>query len=252
MDRLLVAFVVLVCLAGCSPSVPPKEISPKEEKRPRLQVPNGKVQITQEQRTTKDLPGSNGKLRLTLGDITAGQVMLSIATSDGHPVLGQTSVKEGHAASFVLDDVNYRIAVNEFRSVLIGTDAALLTLQHLNGSPRPELTEEQKIELLIESVRALEGVSFIRNDKAHTGSEAAEHLQTKWQWKKADIKTARDFIRVAASMSSTTGKPYWMRFRDGKQIEAKEWFLKRLAEIEDSVQPTHAADPPSQEASDDR
>jgi uncharacterized protein DUF5329 len=92
------------------------------------------------------------------------------------------------------------------------------------------LSEDEKIEALILALKQLTGATFIRNGKEHTLDEAIAHMRTKWEWKKSEIKTAEDFIRVAASKSSMSGDPYIIRFADGTQRQAGEWFREQLDE----------------------
>lgn len=94
------------------------------------------------------------------------------------------------------------------------------------------LNDSDKIETLITALTNLKDATFIRNGESHDVSEAIAHMRRKWEWKKDEIATVDDFIRVAASKSSTTGKPYRIRFADGREIDSAEWFRARLAEIE--------------------
>jgi hypothetical protein len=93
-------------------------------------------------------------------------------------------------------------------------------------------TESQKIEALIGKVAALEGGVFIRNGREHGPKEAAEHLRSKWRSAGDRIATASQFIDVAGSKSSMTGKPYQIRLSDGRTVPAADWLRERLAEIE--------------------
>jgi hypothetical protein len=89
--------------------------------------------------------------------------------------------------------------------------------------------EKKKIDFLISSVENLKGAKFIRNGTEHNGKEAAEHLRMKLQ-NALVIKTADDFIRLCASKSSISGKPYMIRLTDGKTIKSEEYFREKLKE----------------------
>lgn len=94
-------------------------------------------------------------------------------------------------------------------------------------------TEKQKIEALIKHVESMKDAKFVRNDKEYDAQTAAKFLRGKWEANEADIKTAKDFIEKAASVSSTTGKPYLIRFKDGKEMKSGEYLqtqLKKLSE----------------------
>ena len=90
-------------------------------------------------------------------------------------------------------------------------------------------TEKKKIEFLISSVENLKGAKFIRNGSEYDGKKAAEHLRMKLQ-NALVVQTADDFIRLCASKSSITGKPYMIRLSDGKTIKSEEYFRKKLKE----------------------
>ena len=89
--------------------------------------------------------------------------------------------------------------------------------------------EKRKIEFLISSVENSQGAKFIRNGTEHTGKEAAEHLRMKLQSALA-VQTADDFIRLCASKSMITGKPYMIRLSTGKTIKSEEYFREKLKE----------------------
>jgi hypothetical protein len=89
--------------------------------------------------------------------------------------------------------------------------------------------EKKKIEFLISSVENLKGVKFIRNGSEHNGKEAAQHLRMKLQ-NVLVVETADDFIRLCASKSSVTGKPYMIRLSDGKTIKSEKYFREKLKE----------------------
>ena len=89
--------------------------------------------------------------------------------------------------------------------------------------------EKKKIEFLISSVENLKGAKFIRNGSEHDGKEAAEHLRMKLQ-NAVVVKTADDFIRLCASKSYITGRPYMIRLSNGKTIKSEEYFREKLKE----------------------
>jgi hypothetical protein len=103
--------------------------------------------------------------------------------------------------------------------------ALLLTL----ASPPP--TETQKIEMLISYVEKLDAV-FIRNGSEHEPRAAAKHMRDKWDHSRSKIVTADAFITHIASYSSMTGKPYLVRFRDGREVKSGELLRAELSRIE--------------------
>lgn len=94
------------------------------------------------------------------------------------------------------------------------------------------LSESQKIEQLITTLRSMEGAMFIRNGSEHTPQEAADHLETKWQKHSNKIRTAEDFIEHLATKSSRSGEKYMIRFSDGKQVPAADVLHKKLEQLD--------------------
>ena len=108
----------------------------------------------------------------------------------------------------------------------------LLAMFFSTSAPAASLTEEQKIDALIHSVEVLPGAEFIRNGSAHDGKAAAEHLRRKRSNAGGRVKTAGDFITYCASRSSTSGKPYRIRFANGETVDAEVFFRAELERIE--------------------
>jgi Family of unknown function (DUF5329) len=96
------------------------------------------------------------------------------------------------------------------------------------GSP----SEKAKIEALIRAVEGLKDARFIRNGTEYDSSSAGKFLRRKWEAQGKEIATARDFIAKAASSSSTSGKPYQIRFKDGKTVNCADFLTTELKRIE--------------------
>lgn len=97
------------------------------------------------------------------------------------------------------------------------------------------LTEKQKIEALIQHVEDMKDAKFVRNDKEYDAKFAARFLRGKWEANQKKINTANDFIQKVASVSSTSGKPYLIRFKNGKEMKSREYLLEKLKELERSA-----------------
>lgn len=109
---------------------------------------------------------------------------------------------------------------------------ALLLLFGIASAQTKPLTEREKIELLIVAVEQLRDATFIRNGTAYPASRAAAHLRTKLQKADNRVTTAQDFINGIASSSYFSGNPYYIKFRDGRQVTSKSFFQEKLKEIE--------------------
>lgn len=97
-------------------------------------------------------------------------------------------------------------------------------------APAPA-AEAQLIEALIQAVGGLQGAVFLRNGSEHSPQQAADHLRLKWKNAGTRVRTAPDFIRLCATGSSVSGRPYEIRFKDGRTVPARDWLwteLKRL------------------------
>ncbi len=92
--------------------------------------------------------------------------------------------------------------------------------------------ERQKIEALLHHVEQLSEAVFIRNNKAYSATTAATYLRAKWDATLEDITTARDFIAKVASISSTSGQPYRIRFKDGHEVSSGEYLRTVLQQFE--------------------
>jgi hypothetical protein len=98
---------------------------------------------------------------------------------------------------------------------------------------QPALTESQKTDHLIAYVASLEGAVFIRNGSEHSPGEAAEHLQMKREKAGSRITTAIDFIEKVATKSSMSGKPYQIRFANGKTFSCETVIKVELKKLEE-------------------
>ena len=191
------------------------------------------------QRSTAPVPGSEGHILVTLDDITEGQAMLNVSRDDGSAVLAPRSLREGESASFAIDEHRYRIKVELFDLEVLGEDRALLRISEASGDETsasksvPDM--DGRIEALIDSLREIEDAKFIRNGEEHTVDEAIAHLRGKWEGVKSEIRSAEDFIRNVGSKSSISGEPYRIRFADGSEIAAADWFRDRLRMIADEA-----------------
>jgi hypothetical protein len=92
--------------------------------------------------------------------------------------------------------------------------------------------ERQKIETLIKQVGDLKDATFVRNGSTYEVSTAVRFLRGKWDAHAAEVKSARDFIDKVASISGTSGKPYFIRFKDGREIKSREFLLAELQKLE--------------------
>ena len=90
--------------------------------------------------------------------------------------------------------------------------------------------ESRKIDFLIAAVETLGDAKFVRNGNAYDARTAADHLRLKLKSAGARVKSADDFIRLCASVSSVSGVPYQIRFSDGHVVTAESFLRQKLSE----------------------
>jgi len=184
------------------------------------------------QRRTMHLPGFDRKILITIDDITAGQVMTTISAKNGQTIVATRSLRPKDVVTFSADGRLHRLKLNKLTNYLLGDDVAQFQLWRVAEEGQTRLSENAKIEKLIVALQQLSGARFVRNDREHSADEAVAHLREKWESNKSEIATAEDFIRIAGSRSSVTGKPYTIRLSDGTEVKSEDWFAGKLSEIE--------------------
>ncbi|MBM9576853.1 YfeK family protein [Leptospira sp. 201903070] len=89
---------------------------------------------------------------------------------------------------------------------------------------------QNDLNLLMNSLESCE-CKFIRNGAEHDPKEAREHMERKLKATDGKIQTIPSFIEYIGSKSSVTGKPYLVKFADGKTIESAVWLKGKWEEI---------------------
>ena len=104
--------------------------------------------------------------------------------------------------------------------------AALLSFPATADQLTP-LSEE--VSYLLARVEQTDAV-FQRNGKHHAPAEAADHIRKKYEHflKKGKIRSTEDFIRLSATRSLVSKKPYTMQFPDGRTVETGAYLLELL------------------------
>jgi hypothetical protein len=81
---------------------------------------------------------------------------------------------------------------------------------------------EATVAHLLDRVKTSDAV-FIRNGKEHSARDAAAHMRKKYEHFKKDIKTPKDFIRLAATRSLLSREAYMVRTGDGRLLPCAQW-----------------------------
>lgn len=112
--------------------------------------------------------------------------------------------------------------------------ALLLAAPAVVADPLPA-AEREKIVALIASVEKLPDAVFVRNGKSYGAATAAKFLRGKWEDRASQIRSAEDFIEKVATRSSTTGKPYLVRYKDGREVATAAFLRAELRRISSTM-----------------
>lgn len=175
------------------------------------------------QRRTAAVPGSRDYLRVRLGDLTAGQVLVEVSGADGRVFVAQRSLRTRDEVEFELFGGRYVLLVEKLVNLLIGDDFAELSVARAADRP------PDAIGALLQRIAAAE-LTFVREGQDYTGDEAVRMLRAKLDAWRGEL-TVDTFIDEIASRSSTTGHAYQVRLRDGTVVEARRWLRSELARL---------------------
>ena len=104
--------------------------------------------------------------------------------------------------------------------------AGLVSVGAADESAREDL--DRTVAYLLQHV-VRSNLIFIRNGEMHSPREAEAHMRRKYQYFKNDIRTPEDFIRLCASKSTQTGRPYQVKLPDGRLLRTDQWMLSVLS-----------------------
>jgi hypothetical protein len=99
----------------------------------------------------------------------------------------------------------------------------------------PPAAVRAEIDYLLARI-AESGCAFNRNGTWYDAARAVAHLQYKYSYLagRGAIKSTEDFIEMAASRSSMTGHPYWIRCDDAATVASGPWLRGQLAAYRES------------------
>lgn len=105
----------------------------------------------------------------------------------------------------------------------------LMLLTAAAGAARQPVPLQQTIEHLLDYV-SQSGLTFMRNGKSYSAPEAAGHMRRKFEHFQDDIGSAEDFIRLCATRSLVSGRPYMLVDQDGRELATADWLSRELLE----------------------
>jgi len=88
-------------------------------------------------------------------------------------------------------------------------------------------SSQDEIDHLLDYVSKTD-CKYERNGTIHTGIEAVEHINKKYDYFKDDIKSTEDFIKYSATKSKMSGESYKIHCENVKSVNSKDWLMKEL------------------------
>jgi hypothetical protein len=196
----------------------------------RLDFPFDEAKMTIHQRASKRLPGSEGALRVYVGDITAGRVPVSIYGRGEELVVDTTLTQEGDTLSLPLAEQDYVLRLERLVNLPVGHDYAVFTFMSLHQ------LEAQRIDELLSIIERTDA-TFIWNDQEVSGKAFANHLRAKREYYFTRGGSLREFIENVASRSTTTGRAYGIKLPGGEITDVDGWLREQAARLAQKHRP---------------
>jgi hypothetical protein len=114
---------------------------------------------------------------------------------------------------------------------LVGIFVALLASALAHAAPTT-VAVRTEIEALLGKLESSH-CEFNRNGGWHTGADAKTHLLGKLQYleNRTTLRSTEQFIELAASVSSASGKPYLVKCGTNPAVPSAQWLNNELAAI---------------------
>ena len=108
----------------------------------------------------------------------------------------------------------------------------LLLVAHPLWAAPAETPARAEINVLLERLQS-SGCQFNRNGTWYTAPEAKAHLLKKLEYleKRGSVRSTEQFIDVAASKSSVSGKPYQVMCGNAAPVESRAWLIEELKAV---------------------
>jgi Family of unknown function (DUF5329) len=90
-----------------------------------------------------------------------------------------------------------------------------------------EAPEQGAIDHLLQFVETSR-CTFLRNGVEYNSKSAVNHIKKKYDYFKNQIRTAEDFIALAATKSELSGRPYFVRCEKAKEVPTATWLHEEL------------------------
>lgn len=202
----------------------------------RLDFHWDEAKLTIYQRTSRKLPGIDGSLRVFLGDITGGQVAVSVSGPHGKSLIDGESMQQGDTLALPLPEQEYVLRLDKLVNLLFGEDYGVFSIMPSHA------WEGERIDHLLQIV-STSGLTFIRNDYELPAEQFAAHLRQKYEFYGPRNASVTDFIEKVATRSSTTGRPYRVKLPSGDTVDAPTWLKEKAANALKEPKQGAAAEP---------
>lgn len=113
-----------------------------------------------------------------------------------------------------------------------GLLASVATLLALRAAAVAPPHEQSRIDRLIRFVETQQSMTFIRNGTEYSSADAGRFLRGKLETMGREVTTAREFIERIATKSSMSGRPYQVKFADGRTMLASQFLADELKRLE--------------------
>jgi hypothetical protein len=111
--------------------------------------------------------------------------------------------------------------------------AAMLAALLAGGVPAASTDSEREIAHLLDYIQS-SGCTFVRNGTPSDAAGARAHVARKYDYVRSRVRSAEDFIRLAATQSSMSGEPYHVRC-GGQDSLTNAWLTQELARYRSSA-----------------
>ncbi len=194
----------------------------------RLDFPWDEAKITLFQRSLTELPGSDGALRVQLGVVTVGQVLVSVYGPNNEILVDLKRMRVEDALRLSLDEAEYVIHLDKLFDSGAIRDFAIFTIM-------PTRTWERRRILRLCKMVEETDVIFIRDEHMMGNESFATFMRGKLEKYGAKNPTLTKFIDESCTRSPTTGEPYGIKLLSGTEGGAAAWLHSMAEEIRDAT-----------------
>ena len=206
--------LLLSLFAACqSPPAPAPESTPAPAPAAAALAP---VRVTVTQRGREKVPGTEGRLWIEVGDVTAGQVLVKIVDrTTREDALPQRSMRFGDEARFPFAGGTRTVVVLRLANLLIGEDF----VEFAFGEPGAMANEQ--IESVLRQI-ANSKMTFVRNGAKRDGSATAEWLREQWR-AAGDVTTLAAFLTRCVGYEGGSVPGWSVLLPGGRLLPMVEW-----------------------------